>query len=82
MMTNSLQNTLKDHKVNLGFLIAAGILLYLVLAVYVASAIWPIGDWNYHLRGAMSEAAITAISINMIFHTLPIPRGSYPSWRR
>ncbi len=74
-MTNSVSNTLKDQKVGLGFLIAAGILLYVVLVIYAASALWPIGDWNYHLRGAMSEAAI-----NGNIHKYDFPYFAYPPW--
>ena len=74
-MTHSVPKTLKDQKISLGFLIAAGILLYLVLVVYVASALWPIGDWNYHLRGAMSEAAI-----NGNIHEYDFPYFAYPPW--
>ncbi|HTP11805.1 MAG TPA: hypothetical protein VMP08_26305 [Anaerolineae bacterium] len=74
-MTDSLPVILKDRKISLGFLIVAGILLYLVLVLYVASALWPIGDWNYHLRGAMSEAAI-----NGNLHKYDFPYFNYPPW--
>jgi hypothetical protein len=74
-MTNSTQNALQEQKTGLWFLIAAGILLYLVLVVYVSSSIWPIGDWNYHLRGTMSEAAI-----NGNLHKYDFPYFSYPPW--
>lgn len=74
-MANSIQNAFKDHKIGLWFLLAAGILLYLVLVVYVASSIWPIGDWNYHLRGAMSEAAR-----NGNIHKYDFPYFAYPPW--
>ncbi len=74
-MASSLQNTIRAQKAGIWFLLAAGILLYLLLVLYVSFAIWPIGDWNYHLRGAMSEAAF-----NGNIHKYDFPYFNYPPW--
>jgi hypothetical protein len=74
-MFDSLQNSLKSQKAAVWFLLAAAILLYLLLVLYVSFAIWPIGDWNYHLRGTMSQAAI-----NGDLHKYDFPYFAYPPW--
>lgn len=53
----------------------AGVLLYLALVVYAEVGRGHIGDWNYHLRGSISEAAF-----NGDVHKYDYPRFSYPPW--
>jgi hypothetical protein len=73
-MTGKIEEKLDGRKLQL-LLILAGLLLYGLLVLYVSFAIWPIGDWNYHMRGTISQAAI-----NGDLHKYDFPKFNYPPW--